>query len=142
MTSATRPPAFTGPAGDEARAWVTDEGALAAEDAGQSLHFRPRKHKAPTRRNASQLGSPACTHGSCAAEPCSEPRVGGGPVWPLMGLVEIGSTQFALFRKLKGAGVHPGFALIEKVILTVAFSTETFLIRMDLAVRKARGHQK
>lgn len=59
-----------------------------------------------------------------------------------MGLVEIGSTQFALSRKLKGAGVHPGFALIEKVILTVAFSPETFLIRMDLAVRKARGHQK
>lgn len=55
---------------------------------------------------------------------------------------DVGSPWFARCRKLRGAGVCPAFAAMEEVILTVAFSPGTFLIRMDLAVRKARGHQK
>lgn len=55
---------------------------------------------------------------------------------------DVGSRWFALCRKLRRAGVQPVFAVMEEVILTVAFSPGTFLIRMDLAVRKARGHQK
>lgn len=52
--------------------------------------------------------------------------------------MDVGS---ALSRKLWGARVNP-FAVMGKVILTSAFSSGTFLIRMDLAVSKAGGCQR
>ena len=59
----------------------------------------------------------------------------------------MGCPGFARSTKLRGAvesqtwaGVNPALAVMEKVIPTVAFSPRTFLIGMDLAVRKAGGH--
>lgn len=60
----------------------------------------------------------------------------------------VGSAWVVLFRKLRGAVEESDsgrsrfrLAVMEKVVLT-CFSPRTFLIRMDLAVREARGHQK
>lgn len=53
----------------------------------------------------------------------------------------VSSPWCALCRKPRRA--EPlGSAATEEVVLTVAFSPRTFLTRMDLAVRKARGHQQ
>lgn len=59
----------------------------------------------------------------------------------------LGCPGFARSRKLRGAvesqtwaGVNAVLAVTEKVMPTVAFSPRTFLIGMDLAVRKAGGH--
>lgn len=103
----------------------------ALEDEGLWGAHRPR------------LGHATSSHvEAMPGEACSGARAGGLQIWGLMGLEDVGSPCFARSRRLKGAGVHSAFALMEKVILVIAFSLGTFLIRMDLAVRRARGHQK